>query len=372
VLQKIMIYLDNNATTQLDPLVFSAMLPCMEKSVGNPSSVHRFGQKAKTFLLDALKRSSQFFSVQPDELIFTSGATEALNSILRTAGKNRHIITSSLEHAAVIEPLKATGAHVTYLDPPLGKGAVTADQIKEVLQDNTQMIVLSGANNETGIKTDVETIAQVAEAAGVAFILDGVSLLGKAVFQLPTGVSAVCFSGHKIHAPPGIGLAIVRRGIKLPSMILGGPQQRGLRAGTENLPAIVGFAKALELLDEKWIKQMARLRNRLEEGIAAHLKDVVIHGKDEPRVCNTSNIAFLGIDGETLLMALDLAGLAASHGSACSSGTLETSRVLRSMGIEPRVVRASLRFSLSRFTTEEEIDRSIPLIIDTVNRLRHA
>jgi len=365
-----MIYLDNNATTQLDPEVFVAMLPGMANTVGNPSSVHRYGQQAKALLSDALRRCAHFFQVLPEELILTSGATEALNFFIHTLSKQGHVITSSLEHAAVIEPLKHSGVQVSYLDPLCGKGAITVEQVREALQDNTRMILLSAANNETGIKTDIEAIAQVAEAAGIAFVVDGVCLLGKASFQLPRGVSAACFSGHKIHAPLGVGLAIVKKGVKTQPLIFGGPQQRGLRAGTENLPAILGFAKALELLEEKWIAHMARLRDRLEKGVLSSLKDVIVHGKMEPRICNTSNMAFLGVDGETLLMTLDLAGLAASHGSACSSGTLETSRVLRSMGIESRIARSSLRFSLSRFTTEEEIDRSITLISDTVSRLR--
>jgi cysteine desulfurase len=365
-----MIYLDNNATTFLDPEVFAVLKPLLREGVGNPSSIHQWGQRAKGLLIDSFKQCAHFFGVAPDELIFTSGATEGLNLLLHNIPRDRHIITSSLEHAAVIEPLKMCGAAVTYLDPLPGKGGVCLSQVASAIQKNTGMIVLSAANNETGIKSEIDAIAEIAEEARIPLIIDGVSLLGKAAFHLPRGVSAACFSGHKIHAPQGIGVAIVKKSFKASPLILGGPQQRGLRAGTENLPGIVGFTKALKLLDDKWIEQIATLRNRLEEGLLANLDGVLIHGKGELRICNTSNIAFLGVDGETLLMALDLAGLAASHGSACSSGALEPSRVLLHMGIDSRVARSSLRFSLSRFTTPEEIETSIALITQAVKRLR--
>lgn len=365
-----MIYLDNNATTFLDPSINDLLHSINSTLLGNPGSTHRFGQQAKSQLADAQRRCALFFGVKPEEIIFTSGATEALNLLLSNSPKQGHVITSSLEHSAVLEPLKRCGALVTYLDPLPGSGAVTAAQIQAAIQINTSMIVLSAANNETGIKIELNEIAALAQKTGIAFVVDGVSWLGKDRFSLPSGVLAVCFSGHKIHGPLGVGVAIVRKPFKVSPLIVGGGQQRGVRAGTENLPAILGFARALELLDDTWIIQMSTLRNRFEEGILAHLTHVIIHGKNEPRVCNTSNIAFLGVDGETLVMALDLAGVAASHGSACSSGALESSRVLRAMGIESRMARCSLRFSLSRFTTEAEIDQSIAIIKATVSRLR--
>ena len=368
-----MIYLDNNATTSLDPDVLAAMEPFMRGFVGNPSSIHRFGQKAKGRLTEALKVCAHFLKVSPDEIIYTSGATEAFNFLIRTQPHGAHVITSSLEHLAVLEPLKLCGCYVTYLDPEPGKGAISAAQVRGALQENTRMIVLTAANNETGVKSDIAEIARVASERGIPFVVDGVALLGKEPFLIPEGVSAVCFSGHKIHAPLGVGVAVVRKTFKTSPFIVGGPQQRGLRAGTENLPAIIGFTKALELLHThggNWAKQMGALRDRFERELLASLPDIVIHGKEELRICNTSNVAFPGVDGETLLMTLDLAGLAASHGSACSSGTLESSRVLLNMGIDRKIVRSSLRFSLSRFTTEAEIDQSIALITEAVTRLR--
>ena len=368
-----MIYLDNNATTSLDPQVLAEIQPLLCRVIGNPSSVHRYGQEAKALLSESLRKCADFFGVRTDEIIFTSGATEAINFLIRSLPSGTHVITSALEHSATLESLKLSAGDVSFLDPLPEKGSISADQIRGALKDNTTMIVMSAANNETGIKADVEAIAAVASRANIPFILDGVAFLGKEQFDLPEGVSATCFSGHKIHAPLGVGIAVVRKSFKTHPFIVGGPQQRGLRAGTENLPAIVGFAKALSLLaenGERWRREITILRDRLEEGILSSLPDVVIHGKEEPRICNTSNIAFPDVDGETLLIVLDLAGLAVSHGSACSSGALQPSRVLLSMGIAPKIARSSLRFSLSRFTTKEEIDTSIALIVEAVTRLR--
>ncbi len=365
-----MIYLDNNSTTSLDPEVFSIIQPLMQKLLGNPSSVHSFGRHAKGLLIDAKTRCSRFFNVDPEEILFTSGATEALNFFINCLPKNGHVITSSLEHAAIIEPLKACGREITFLDPTPGSGAVSPSQVQKAVKENTAMIILSGANNETGICIDLDGIAQVAENFQIPFVVDGVALLGKSPLSLPSGVTAACFSGHKIHAPLGVGAIICRKGFKKRPFILGGAQQKGLRAGTENLPAIAGFAKALELLKDKWIDQMAHLRDHFEAELSKNFPDAIIHGKAEKRVCNTSNIAFPGVDGETLLFQLDLAGIAASHGSACSSATISVSRVLLSMGIEPAIARSSIRFSLSRFTTEEEINISIRIITDIVSALR--
>lgn len=359
-----MIYLDNNATTRIDPIVFEEMKPFLTEMVGNPSSIHRYGQKAKGVLIDAQKRIADFFGVRSDEILFTSGATEALNFLIRSVPKGGHVITSSLEHVAVLEPLKYSACSVSYVDH------VTVRAIEEVLQPDTEMLVFMAANNETGILTEIAPIAHLAEEMKIPLIVDGVALLGKEPFSIPQGVSAICFSGHKIHAPMGVGVAIVRHPFRPHPFIVGGPQQRGWRGGTVNLPGIVGFAKALDLIEEGHFKQMRKLRDRFERGILESLEDVVIHGVDQHRLSNTSNIAFLGVDGETLLMSLDLHGIAASHGSACSSGTLEPSRVLLNMGVPKFVARSSLRFSLSRFTTEEEIDRAVVLIADVVRHLR--
>ncbi len=364
-----MIYLDHNATTFLDPHVLAAMEPILSGTLGNPSSTHRFGQAAKALLAKATKEVAAYFGVQTADVVFTSGATEALNMVIRSAPKGGHIITSSLEHIAVLEALKFTGCEVTYLDPEPGHGALSLKQIVEALTPRTSMLVVMAANNETGIKTDLDPIAAFAQERGLKLVVDGVAQLGKEPSKLPQGVTAACFSGHKIHAPTGVGVAIVRRAHRAHPLILGGPQQRGLRGGTENLAAIVGFAKALTLFPES-SAPIAHLRDRFEKDLQASLNDLVIHGADQPRVCNTSHIAFLGVDGETLLMQLDLAGVAVSHGAACSSGTLEPSRVLLNMGVSRDSARSSIRFSLSRFTTEEEIERAVRIIANVVSQLR--
>jgi len=365
-----MIYLDNNATTKIDPLVQETMSLLMTKVIGNPSSLHRHGQMAKAELAAAKKRVASFFGVQTDELVFTSGATEALNMVIRSAERGSHIITSSLEHIAVLESLKMSGCSVTYIDPEPGKGAATVTQVEKALRTNTTMIVIMAANNETGIKTDIEAIADLAYQRRIHLVVDGVAILGKEQLTLSKGVSAICFSGHKIHAPTGIGLAIVRKRFRLCPLILGGPQQQKMRGGTEHLVGIAAFAKAIELFELPSANvHMATLRNRFEEGIAK-LSDVIIHGASRDRVCNTSNIGFLGVNGESLLINLDLQGVAVSHGSACSLGTLEPSRVLLNMGISSEIVQSSVRFSVSRFTTQKEIDRAVDIVSIVVHHLR--
>lgn len=353
------IYLDNNATTFLDPEVLTAMKGVWTAPIGNPSSIHRYGQAARALLSQTTKEIAAYFGVLSSEIVFTSGATEALNMVIRSAPKGTHIIASSLEHISVIESLKHIDCEVTYLDPEPGKGAITVDQIAAAVEPNTSMLVVMAANNETGVKTDLEPIAAFAQERGLLLVVDGVAILGKEPWSLPQGVSAACFSGHKIHGPTGVGLAIIRKPMKCSPLICGGPQQHAMRGGTENLAAIVGFAKALTLPFKTF--EIATLRDHLEQEIL-RLPDVLIHGADQPRICNTSNITFRGMDGETLLMQLDLAGVAVSHGSACSSGSLESSRVLLNMGVSPKDARSSIRFSLCRFTTLEQIDHAIEVI----------
>ncbi|MFZ0565200.1 MAG: cysteine desulfurase family protein [Chlamydiales bacterium] len=364
-----MIYLDNNATTSLDPRVLAAMEPIYSSTIGNASSIHKYGQRARAILARARQDIASFFSVRPDELIFTSGATEALNMAIRSVPKGSHLITSSLEHVAVMEAVKFTGCTVTYLDPEPGKGAIGVEQIEKAIRPNTSMIVLMAANNETGIMSDIEAVATLAHAARIPLVIDGVALLGKEKFSLTEGMSVLCFSGHKIHAPTGIGLLIVKKPHKLHPFIVGGPQQFGMRGGTENLAGIVGFAKAIELIEQELPEAMTRmktLRDHFEKILISNLPNLIIHGADQPRLCNTTNIAFLGMDGETLLRHLDLEGIAASHGSACSSGGMEPSRVLLNMGLSMEIARASIRFSLSRFTTKEEIERAAASIVDSI------
>ncbi|MCH9610540.1 MAG: Cysteine desulfurase NifS [Chlamydiales bacterium] len=335
-----MIYFDNNATTLIDPQVLEAM---NQVSLANPSSPHRYGQRAKQLLADA--KSTILNALAPGrEIIFTSSATEALNMVIQAA--QGHIITSSLEHAAVLEACR--GKEVTILEPKEGKGAIEPDQVEAAILPNTSLIVLMAANNETGIKSELQDF-------GIPLLIDAVAIVGKESWQLPDGICACAISAHKIHGPQGAGALIFDKRFPIKPLIRGGQQQRGLRGGTENMPAIVGFAKAVELMS--WT-QVSELRDYFEE----QLHNALIHGKDQPRICNTSSVAFEGVDGEELLMQLDLNGFAVSYGSACSSASLQLSHVLLSMGIDPQIVRSTLRFSFSRYTTREEIDQLVTFL----------
>ncbi len=368
-----MIYFDNNATTPIDPQVMEVMESVYFSQARNPSSTHRFGQKAKAFLATAIAETASFFKINKQELIFTSGATEAINLFLKgffAPTYKGHLITSALEHVAVYSTaqwLQKQGVSVTFLSPLEGRGAITKEQVEQALRPDTRLVALIGVNNETGVKTDLASIAPFLKSKDLPFFVDGVSWLGKEPVLLHEGITAACFSGHKIHGPLGVGLLWIKKGEALEPLILGGPQQHGMRGGTENLPAIVGFAKALSLLtsNASAYKHMATLRDRFEKGIQHLFPEVQINGGGE-RVGNTSNLYFPGIDGEMLLMKLDLAGLAASFGSACSSGSLEFSRVLLNMGYSRDRVSSSLRFSFSRMTTDAEIERGIAMITHAI------
>jgi len=368
------IYLDNNATTEPDEAVLAALGEAF-KVFGNPSSSHYFGQEAKHILVKARDMIAQYFNVLPQEVIFTSGATEGLNMCMRGFFgfyPKGHLITSSCEHAAVYETancLKEAGLPVTFLNPGVW-GAVSPQQVLESIRPDTNLIVLMAANSETGVKTDYEAIAEIAATRKIAFVVDGVQLLGKEPFSLPRGVSAISFSAHKIHGPKGIGFTIIRKGFRLAPFISGGNQEFGKRAGTENVAAIAGLAKAIELLSDQkvYTLKMATLRDHFEKELIS-LGGVSVNGEGS-RIANTSNLAFEGIEGEVLLLKLDLEGLAASHGSACSTGALEPSRVLLNMGYSKERAGSSVRFSLCRHTEKEEIERAISIIKKILKKLR--
>lgn len=371
------IYLDNNATTVIDPEVLRVMWDELKGDAANSSSVHQFGRIAKAKLIQASRSLAHYFSVKEQDIFFTSGATEALNMLIKGAVALRpgHIISSVIEHPAVYQTLKFLadrGHKISFLQPFKNKGAIDPEQVASAIQPDTQLICLMAANNETGVVTDLPAIASIAKMHNIPLIVDGVALLGKKQCTIPDGVSAICFSGHKIHGPHGIGLAIVHKNLKWEPFLFGGPQQHQKRAGTENIASIIGLAKAIELIDKNAdaIEYMQYLRDRFELGLKQNLTGIIVNGAGDLRVCNTSNIAFDGVEGETLLFKLDLAGIAVSHGSACSSGTLEPSRVLLGMGLSAKQVRSSLRFSLSRFTTQQEIDKCIDITCDLVRQLR--
>ena len=371
------IYLDNNASTALDPRVFKAMLAEFSGPPANPSSVHYFGQQAKTLLAGARKTVASFFGTKPEEILFTSGGTESMNLLLRGFFSNRprgHLITTAIEHSCVYQTaktLEGAGLNVTYVPVDLW-GAPLPEAIEAAIRPDTQAIALTAANGETGVRLDIEKIAAIAHRREIPLILDSVAMIGKEAMPMPLGVSAVALSGHKFHAPKGIGAVIIRPTFKLIPLFTGGGQEYSRRAGTENLAGILGLAEAIGILKEKQpeiTQNLKDLRDHFELTLMRELGDIAINGSG-PRIANTTNLVFSGVDGETLLIHLDMAGIAASHGSACSSGALEPSRVLLNMGIDKQTARSSLRFSVSRFNTKEEINACLERMIEIITRLR--
>lgn len=371
------IYLDYNASTPLDPRVLKVLVKELEEEEGNPSSIHFHGQQCRRKLEQSRQTIARFFKVKPQEVIFTSGGTEGAALLLQgliLKDPTGHIISSGVEHACVFQPLKELekkGTQITFL--PTGPwGAVRPEDVEQAIRSDTRLITLMAVNNETGVMTDLEAIAAIAQKANIPFVVDGVAWLGKEFVHIPAGVSALFFSGHKIHAPKGIGFCICRQNLKLSPLFIGGGQEYNRRSGTENLPGIVALAEAITLLDKNqaaMIAHMRQLRDQLEQQLQSQLSHVVVNGL-APRASNTTNLAFLGVDGETLLMNLDMEGISVSHGSACASGALEPSRILLEMGIPLSQVNSSLRFSVGRTTTAAEIDQAVETIVRVVKRLR--
>ena len=343
------IYLDNNATTRLDPLVKEAMDVDLGEIPMNPSSMHAFGREGRYLLTEARKTIAKAIGTLPSEIVFTSGATEALTTLIAGIPAKK-VLTSNIEHPAVTGALAAKDAEVVELP-----GVVTPEMLENCDGD---LLVLSAANSETGSLLDLEKIAAWAERKKIPFIVDGVQLLGKVPFTLFPGITAAAFSGHKIHGPKGVGFFFLRSGTKCAPLLRGGHQERGVRGGTENLSGILGLAKAIEIATP--------LCSDLRDHFESLLSDISEINGEHPRLPNTSNLYFPGIDGETLLIHLDLNGIYASHGSACTSGALEPSRVLLSLGYSPERAKSSLRFSLSRFTTKKEITRAAKIIRELV------
>lgn len=371
-----MIYLDNNATTFVDDRVVDEMIHALKAEPGNPSSSHRYGQEAKKLLTRARQTVADFLGVPARDLIFTSGGTESINLAIQgiLAASPGGVITTDLEHPAVYNTLRileTRGVPVQWLKPGI-QGAATPELVRAAIRPDTRLIVLMAVNNETGIKTDIASIAALASEHSIPFVVDGVALVGKEAFVIPPGVSAFCMSGHKVHAPKGVGALFLRKGVPFVPCWGGGPQERGRRPGTENVPGIVAMSKALSLCQEaltKSVQQMTSLRDLLESTLQAAIPDLVVHGAGRPRICNTSNVGFQGVDAESLLIQLDLEGVAVSHGSACSSGALEPSRVLLNMGLSREEAASSLRISLSRMNTREEVLRAADIIIAVARRL---
>jgi len=372
------VYLDNNATTPVLPEVFAAMQPFFGEQFGNASSIHHHGQHTRAAVENARESVAALLGCRASETVFTSGGTEADNlAIAGLVSAGDHVITSSIEHHAVLlacKHMEELGTEVTVL-PVDGRSLVDPDDVRRALRPNTKLISIMMANNESGVLQPVEEIGKIAAEAGVYFHTDAVQAAAKVEIDVKRiGCHALSISGHKIHAPQGIGALYVRKGIQIRPLFYGGRHERSRRAGTENVPGIVALGKAAQLakeaLDRGDDKKMAAMRDRLQQGILAQVEDAGVNGDNARRVPNTTNIHFDHIDGEAMVIALDLKGVAVSTGAACSSGAIEPSHVLLAMGLRPDQARASIRFSLGKQTVPEDIDVALGLVPEVVARLR--
>ncbi|WP_282339154.1 MULTISPECIES: cysteine desulfurase NifS [Pseudomonas] len=375
------IYLDNNATTRVDPLVVDAMLPYFTEQFGNPSSLHSFGNRVGLALKKARMQVQALLGAAHDtEVIFTSCGTEsdstAILSALRAQPERREIITTVVEHPAILalcEHLEKEGYVIHRLKVD-GKGRLDLDEYRGLLSERVAIVSVMWANNETGTYFPVKEMAELAHAAGVMFHTDAVQAVGKIPLELADSkIDMLSASGHKLHAPKGIGVLYLRRGSRFRPLLRGGHQERGRRAGTENSAAIVALGQAAEMAltsMEHENTEVRRLRDKLEAGVLAQVSHAFVTGDPDNRLPNTANIAFEYIEGEAILLLLNKFGIAASSGSACTSGSLEPSHVMRAMGIPYTAAHGTVRFSLSRYTTEAEIDRVIEVVPQVVAQLR--
>ncbi|MEB3827183.1 cysteine desulfurase NifS [Phormidium sp. CCY1219] len=374
------IYLDNNATTQVAEEVLEAMLPYLTQYYGNPSSMHTFGGQLARSIKQSRESVAALLGAEPSEILFTSCGTEGDNAAIRAAlqakPNKRHIVTTQVEHPAVLstcKTLEKQGYRVTYL-PVNGKGLLDLHQLKEALTDDTALVSVMCANNEIGTVFPIERIGHIVKQRDILFHVDAVQAVGKLPLNMKDStIDFLVLSGHKLHAPKGIGALYIRKGVRFRPLLIGGHQEKGRRGGTENVPGIVGLGKAAELAMEYFEEEVTRvksLRDRLETGLLSTIPDSQLNGHQSLRLPNTTNIGFKYIEGEAILLSLDREGICASSGSACTSGSLEPSHVLRAMGLPYTLLHGSIRFSLSRYTTAGEIDRVLQVMPQIVTRLR--
>ena len=376
------IYLDHNATTPLDPAAADRMTQAMREVWGNASSVHHFGQQAKAALDEARSSVASLIGADASDIIFTAGGTESDNLAIRGAAEaleatgRKHLITSAIEHEAVLNTMKALarrGWKVTTI-PVDASGIVSVDRLRDVLTDDTALVSVMHANNEIGTIQPITELAAIAHERGALFHTDAVQSAGKIPIDVRTlGVDLLSIAGHKFYGPKGSGALWIRRGVRLHSPITGGKQERNRRAGTENVPALVGLGVAAAVALRKMESEsprLAALRDRLEAGILASISGTARNGAAAPRVPNTTNISVDRVEAESLLIGLDLAGIAVSSGSACSSGTLEPSHVLKAMGLPHHRTLGSIRFSLGASNTDADIDRVLEALPPIVEKLR--
>jgi cysteine desulfurase len=374
------IYVDNNATTQVAPEVLEEMLPYFTEYYGNPSSMHTFGGMVEHKIVEARERLARLLGTSPDEIIFTSCGTESDSTAIRAAilsnPDKKHILTSRVEHPAVknlFEYLSKNGYRVTFV-PVDRKGRLDLDYLYKNLSEDTAIVSIMWANNESGVIFPIEEIGKVLKDKGIVFHTDAVQMVGKIPIDLNNvDVDMLSLSGHKLHGPKGVGALYVRKGTKYSPFLIGGHQEKGRRGGTENVASIIGLGKASELaaanLSDERIR-VKRLRDKLETELVNRIPNAIVNGDRENRLPNTTSIAFEYVEGEAILLLMDEYGICASSGSACTSGSLEPSHVLRAMGVPFTAAHGSIRFSLSTYNTEEEIDFIIEKLPPIIERLR--
>jgi len=374
-----MIYLDNNATTRPDPAVVQAMLPYLTEHYGNPSSVHRMGQRSRQAIDVARGQVAQLIGAAESELLLTAGGTESINTALRglyaQRSPRKRIVTSTVEHSATRElcqQLAREGAEIIEIEVDRD-GLIDMAALEQSIADDVACVTLMWANNETGVLFPVEAVAQLCRQKRVPFHCDGTQAVGKVPVDMTAmGLDAMSLASHKFHGPKGVGALFVRRGLRLRPLMIGGPQERGRRGGTENVPGIVGMGAAAEIAKASLagMANIARLRDTLEAGILESIDQTSVNGSRGQRLANTTNISFAALEAEAILLLLSERDICASAGAACSSGSLEPSHVIRAMGIPDRVAHGAVRFSLSRFTTQEEIAQTLAVMPKVIARLR--
>ena len=373
-------YLDNNATTRVAPEVVEAMLPYLTEQWGNPSSAYTFGKRAGHAVAEAREKVAALINANPREIIFTSCGTEsnnaAINSALTSQPGKRHVITTVVEHSANIQfgqTLEKRGCEVTWI-PVDRAGQLDVHEIHEAIREDTAIVSVMLANNETGVIYPVEEIAAICRAKGVFFHTDAVQTPGKLKLDVKAmEVDFLSLSAHKLHAPKGIGVLYVRKGVSFQPYVMGGGQEQGRRGGTENVANMVTFGKAAEIamasLEEN-LDRIRTLRDRMEEGIINSIEGVTRNGAKEPRLANTSNLSFTNCEAEAILLLLDREGICASSGSACTTGSMAPSHVLTAMGLTPELAMGAVRLSLSKYSTDEEVDHLLAKMPEIVSKLR--
>ena len=372
-------YLDNNATTKPAPEVVEAMLPFLTEWYGNPSSVHRFGQRSRQAVEEARGQVAKLLGCSEAEVMFTGGGTESVNTAVRgllaARQPRKKIVTTTVEHSATRElcaQLEKEGLEIVAVDVDEG-GEMDFDQFEAALSADVALVTVMWANNETGVLFPVERIAALCHQRRIPFHCDGTQAVGKIPVDVTAaGIDALSFASHKFHGPKGAAGLFLRRGLRHRPLLIGGPQERGRRGGTENVPGIVGMGKAAELALQSLpqMQRVATLRDRLERQILETIPDTRVNGRTELRVPNTTNIGFYQLEAEAILLLLSEQGVYASAGAACSSGSLEPSPILRAMKVDDRYAHGSVRFSLSKYTTEQEVDRALSVLPAVIQRLR--